>query len=108
MSTSIIQQKISEPEYATQSFTKTVFSSGNDPQIAFTINVAKSGYTPVGIISAVSDGDYYSKSASLNGTTASFGLGFHIKRYQSSTSSGNYRITQDSSTFTVTIKYIKD
>lgn len=104
MSTSIIQQKISEPEYATQSFTKTVFSSGNRPQSAFTINVAKSGYTPVGIISATSDGDYYSKSASLNGATASFGLGFHIGY----SSSDRYFITQASSTFTVTIKYIKD
>lgn len=107
MSTSIIQQKISEPEYATQSFTKTV-SSANTPQSAFTIDVTKSGYTPVGIISAVSDGDYYSKSASLNGTTASFGLGFHIKKYSSSAAPYDYRIYQDSSTFTVTIKYIKN
>ncbi len=104
MSTSIIQQKISEPEYATQSFTYNVFSSGNSPQRAFSINVAKSGYTPVGIISATSDGAYYSKSASLNGTTASFGLGFHIK----GSGSSDYIVFQDSSTFTVTIKYIKD
>ena len=107
MAESTIQRKITDPEYATQSFSATAYFSRSNPETV-SIDVTKSGYTPVGIVSTTSSnsgsGFGVFKNVTLNGNTASCKGGFYLYKQ----SGGDWVITSASATVTVTVKYIKN
>lgn len=107
MAESTIQRKITDPEYATQSFSASVYFSKSIPATV-SIDVTKSGYTPVGIVSTTSStggaGHGSFAGVTLEGNTASCKSGFCLYKQ----SDGNWVTTTTSATVTVTVKYIKN
>ena len=111
MAESVIQRKITDPEYATQSFSATVtLAKQSSTPKSVSIDVTKSGYTPVGIVSVTNSnsgsGNGYFNEVTLVGNTASCKRGLYASWQDHPIN--EWQVGSAAVTVTITVKYIKN